>query len=641
MSRKNPPVLLLALLSLASGAHAAGAAPDGDIADLTLEQLNEIVVTSVSRQEEKLGNAAASLFVISATDIRRSGARSLPEALRLAPNLEVARVDARNYAISARGFNSPFANKLLVLIDGRSVYSPFFSAVFWDAQSVVMEDIDRIEVISGPGSTIWGVNAVNGVINIITRNAKDSQGALLSVAGSSGQGDASLRFGGKLSGNGYYRAYVQAMAAEDTDSEQGANTFTGMQRRQAGFRADLGLAGGSLTVSGDAYEANLGQFKTRDIRLSGANLVARYMRQLADDSAMRLQLVLDHTERNQPTAYVDRLDTVELEGQHDVKLGSHKLSWGGGYRHSRDDNTPGPGFGFWPYQRSMHWGNLFAQDEITLSPSLRATGGLKVEHNNYTGAELLPTLSVAWNPDSKRTVWGALSRTVRAPARSDRDFVAPPAPIMTGGTPHFAIGTSPEFESEVAKVLELGYRAQPVHNFAYSFTAWYGGYDKLRTLEPNTTPGPYRGIFEFRNQAEGRTRGVEFWARWQPMLRWRLNAGLVVQDIDTSLKPGSKDATTAGLVINDPSSYWQLRSSHELSEHIQLDWTLRYNGSMPKPYVPSYHELDANLVWKVQPNIDVALAGENLLHAHHAEWGAYPGRSVFERRAVLKLTMRY
>ena len=637
MYRKPSPLLLLAMLSIAPGARAA----DGDIADLTLEQLNEIVVTSVSRQEERLSNAAASLFVISATDIRRSGARSLPEALRLAPNLEVARVDARNYAISARGFNNPFANKLLMLVDGRSVYSPFFSGVFWDAQSVVMEDIERIEVISGPGSTIWGVNAVNGVINVITRHARDSQGALLSVAASGGEGDASVRFGGRLGSRGYYRAYAQYMAAEDTETAAGVNTYTGMQRRQAGFRADWELARGSLALSGDAYQANLGQLNTRDIRLSGANLVGRYTRRMDEGSALRLQLVLDHIERNQPNAYVDRLDTVELEGQHDVQLGLHKLSWGGGYRHSRDENTPGPGFGFWPYRRSMHWGNLFAQDEIALTQTVRLTGGLKAEHNTYTGAELLPTLRLAWSPDARHTAWGALSRTVRSPSRIDRDFVAPPKPLTIGGVPRFVIGTSPEFESETANVLELGYRAQPAARWSWSVAAWYADYDKLRTLEPNPAPGPYRGNIEFRNLAEGHTRGIEFWARWQPALRWRLNAGLVVQDIDTRLKPGSKDATTAGLVINDPHSYWQLRSSHEIGEHMQLDWTLRYNGSMPKPYVPSYHELDVNWVWKARPNLDVALAGQNLLHARHGEWGGAPGRNVFERRAVLKLTMRY
>ncbi|MCE3261857.1 MAG: TonB-dependent receptor [Pseudoduganella sp.] len=640
MNRKPLPLLLLVVLGCAAQAQAAPMA-EGDIADLTLEQLNDIVITSVSRHEEKLGNAAASVFIISATDIRRSGARSLPEALRLAPNLQVARVDARNYAISARGFNSPFANKMLMLIDGRSTYSPFFSAVFWDVQGVVMEDIERIEVISGPGATIWGVNAVNGVINVITRHARDSQGTLLSVAASSGEGDATLRFGGRLPQGGTYRAYAQYMALDDTDTASGDNTFTGMQRRQAGFRADWDVLQGGLSVSGDVYQANLGQALTRDIRLSGANLIARFTRQLSDDADLRLQLILEHTERNQPRNYVDRLDTVEVEGQHDVRAGRHKLSWGGGYRHSRDDNTPGPGYGFWPYQRTLHWGNLFAQDEIVLAAGWRATAGLKVEHNSYTGAEWLPTLRLAWNPAPKQTVWSALSRTVRAPSRVDRDFVAPPKPIMVGGVPYFVIGTSAQFQSEVANVLELGYRAQPAQHWSYSATAWYAEYDKLRTLEPVPRSEPYRGSIEFRNLAAGRSRGIEFWARWQPALRWRLNAGLVLQDIDTWRKPGSKDTSSGGLVINDPHGYWQLRSSHELSDSMQLDWTLRYSGSLPKPQVPSYHELDVHWVWKVRPNTDLALTGQNLLHARHAEFGGLPGRSLLERRARLELRMRY
>lgn len=636
MKKRHHPLLLLACFC---GTAAAG--PDGDIADLSLEQLNEIVVTSVSRHEERLGNAAASLFIISAADIRRSGVRSLPEALRLAPNLEVARVDARNYAISARGFNNPFANKLLVLIDGRSVYSPFFSAVFWDAQSVVMEDIERIEVISGPGSSIWGVNAVNGVINIITRSAKDTQGALLSASRGSRDADGSVRYGGQLDGNGRYRAYAQFMSVDDTETAAGQNTHTGMRRRQAGLRADWDLWQGGFTLSGDAYQASLGQLGTRDILLSGANLLARYQRKLSDEGGLRLQLVLDHTERNQPNAYVDRLDTAEIEGQHDMLLGSHQLSWGGGYRHSRDDNTPGPGFGFWPYRRHLHWGNLFAQDEVSLTPTLRATAGLKVEQTSYTGPELLPTLRLAWSPGRGQTLWGALSRTVRVPARVDRDLVAPPKPIVVGGVPRFVIGTSPDFESEVARVLELGYRAQPASNWSYSVTAWYADYDKLRTLEPNKVVAPYRGATEFRNLSEGNARGIEAWLQWQVAPRWRLNGGLVVQDVDTRLKPGSKDATAAGLVINDPSSYWQLRSSHELGDTMQLDWTLRYTGSMPHPNVPSFHELDLRWAWRARPGLELALMGENLLHASHPEFGALPGRSVVQRTARLQLTMRF
>lgn len=640
MDNKQIPLLMLALLCGVPGVQAAGMA-NGDIADLTLEQLNEIVITSVSRHEEKLGHAAASIYIINATDIRRSGVRSLPEALRLAPNLHVSRVDARNYAITARGFGSAFANKLLMLVDGRTVYSPFFSAVFWDVQGVVMEDIERIEVISGPGSSIWGVNAVNGVINIVTRSARDTRGALLSAAKGAHDADGTARIGGQLPGNGHYRAYAQFMETDDTFSEGGVNTQTGMRRRQAGFRADWDILQGGLAVSGDAYQGSLGQPNTRDIHVSGANLVARYTRKLSDDMGLRLQLVLDHTERNQPNAYIDRLDTIELEGQHDVRLGRHKLSWGGGYRHSRDDNTPGPAFGFWPYKRKLHWGNLFAQDEVTLAPNLRATGGLKVEHNTYTGVELLPTVRLAWSPNSMHTIWGAVSRTVRSPARVDRDFVAPPKPIIIGGVPRFVIGTSPDFESEVARVIEAGVRGQPAANWSYSATAWIADYDKLRTLEPLPAPGPFRGNVQFLNRAEGLTRGIELWGRWQPMERWRLHAGLVVQDIDVRRKPGSMDATTAGLAINDPSSYWQVRSSHELGDTMQLDWALRYTGSMPRPHVPSYHELDVHWIWKARPNLELALSGQNLLHSRHAEYGGAPGRSMFERTVLLKMTMRY
>ena len=289
------------------------------IADMSLEQLSDVVVTSVSRQEERLGTTAASVFVISAGDIRRSGAQSLPEALRLAPNLQVAQVDARNWAITARGFNNALANKLLMLIDGRSVYSPLFSGVYWDAVDVVMEDVERIEVISGPGATIWGANAVNGVINVITRSSADTQGGQLSAIGGDRDQNASVRYGGKLANGGAYRVYGKYQKLNDTFGANGLDTNFGMERTQAGFRADWALPDGALSVSGDAYQGHLGQFRRLPVHTSGANLIGRVTRKLSADANLRLQVILDHTERNQPGAFVERLSTLDLDAQHDLR----------------------------------------------------------------------------------------------------------------------------------------------------------------------------------------------------------------------------------------------------------------------------------------------------------------------------------
>ncbi|CAN7225907.1 TonB-dependent receptor [Pseudoduganella sp. LjRoot289] len=634
-----PPRLscAFALSSLLAGAAAqAATAIDGDFADLSIEQLSNIVVTSVSRQEERLNNAAASIFIITASDIRRTGVRTLPEALRLAPNLQVARSDARNYAISARGFNNVLSsNKLLVMIDGRAVYSPLISGVFWDAQDVVMEDIERIEVISGPGATIWGVNAVTGVINVITRSARDTLGGLASATAGSHEKDGALRYGARLENGVHYRMYARYMNAGDADNAAGAKTATGMRRRQAGFRADADVAQGALTVTGDVYQGALSQKGTRDIFISGGNLMQRYTRKLSDNSDLRLQLVLDHTERNQPNAYIDRLSTVEAEAQHGVRLGErHSVVWGGGYRHSWDDVTPGP-FTFLPGKLDMHWGNVFAQDEIALSEELKLTAGLKVEHNSYTGAEYLPNLRLAWTPDARQLVWASLARTVRAPARIDRDLYFPSKPVMVAGALRYALAGGPDFVSETANVAELGYRAQPGANLSYSATLFYADYDKLRTQEPLPVFG-----FAIRNLGKGTTRGLELWSRWQAGADWRLSGGLVAQDISFGLKPGSR-AVASALASNDPRLRWMLRSSYDLSDAHQLDLTLRYVGKLVNPAVPHYHEMDLQWLWKVSPGVDVALIGQNLLHSAHPEFGAAPNRAVYERNALLKLTWRF
>jgi iron complex outermembrane receptor protein len=610
------------------------------LADLSLEELNNIVVTSVSRQEERLSNVAASIFIISGAEIQRSGARSLPEALRLAPNLQVAQLDARNYAISSRGFDGAFTNKLLVLVDGRSIYSPLFSGVFWDAQDVVLEDVERIEVISGPGATIWGANAVNGVINVITRSARDSKGALITAAAGGDSRDGSARYGAALPQGGALRAYARYAEADDTYAANGGNTFTGWRRRQAGFRADWEQQG--ITVSGDVYQGSLGQALTRDIAISGGNLVGRYLRKIDEGSDLRLQLVLDHTERNQPNAFVNRLDTFEFEAQHGLRLERHSIAWGGGYRESHDRSTAGPMLAFLPGHLNMHWGNLFAQDEYALAPKLRMTAGVRAEHNNYTGLEWLPSARLAWMPDASQLVWGSLSRTVRAPSRIDSDLYAPPQPVIVNGKPIYLIGGGPDFKSELARVAELGYRAQPSPQWSYSATVWYADYSRLRTLEPNPNARANEGLSVFRNMAEGRTRGVEAWARWQVMPHWRLQGGVVLQRVETNRMPGSADLSAdTGLGSNDPNSRWQLRSSHDLPANMQLDWMLRRVGSLPHPQVPSYHELDAQWSWRATPFVELALIGRNLLHRSHAEFGALPGRSLLQRAGMLKMTLRF
>jgi iron complex outermembrane receptor protein len=634
-SRFRPLVRSIALALLVLETHAARAADLQDIGDLSLEELASIQVTSVSRRPESLSDAASSIFVINGTEIRRSGVTTLPEALRLAPNLQVARVDARNYAVTARGFNNPFENKLLVLIDGRTVYSPLFSGVYWDVQDVVLEDVERIEVISGPGATLWGANAVNGVINIITKSAASTQGTLLSATAGRNERNGAVRYGGTLANGGHYRVYGKYAANDDLRAENGATLLTGWHREQAGFRADWGDTGRNLTLQGDVVDGKLHQQGTADIGVRGANLLGRLNHSFAGGSMATLQMYWDHTERDQPLAFTERLDTLDLQLQHAVNLGdSHRLVWGGGYRWGHDRVQNGAAFGFLPGTLNLHWANLFAQDEIALRDDLRLTAGLKFEENNYTGVEVLPTLRLAWNPLASTLVWSSLSRSVRAPSRIDRDFYSPTLPAVVNGIPQYAIAGGPDFESEVANVFELGYRAQPTPSLSYSATAFYGHYDKLRTLEPN----PKGTGSVFRNFANGHTRGIEAWASWQAAKAWRLSGGGVVQRVDTAVEPLSRDITSAtGLATSDPSHYWMLRSSHDLAAGQELDFTLRRVGALARPAVPAYTTVDLRYGWRIRKGLDLSLIGQNLFDPKHAEFGAAPRRSSYERAVLLKL----
>jgi iron complex outermembrane receptor protein len=607
------------------------------LVDFSLEQLSDIVVTSVSRQQTRLAEAPASIYSISGADIRRSGAASLPEALRLAPNLQVARADARTWAVTARGFGSTLENKLLVLIDGRSVYSPLFSGVFWDMQDVLMEDIERIEVISGPGATIWGANAVNGVINIITRSAGDTQGGLLVADAGNAARTGALRYGGKLGNGGHYRVYGQYNEGAGTESEAGGVRRTGWHRRQAGFRTDWSGGAHEVTFSGDAYDGMLGTLNGQDIRIAGANLLASFDSRLAGGSALRLQAYLDHTERDRDSSGAQVLDTVDLEAQHGAQLGRHRVAWGGGYRVSRDRIANGLLLQFAPAERSLHWANVFAQDEIRLRPALRLTVGLKFEHNSYTGWETLPNARLAWSVDADSLLWAGAARTVRAPSRIDRDLSVVDAANPAPGGPHYLVAGGPGFASETANVLELGYRGQHSAALTYAATLFYSDYDRLRTLEPVAGQGA-----QFRNMARGTSRGLEMWGRWQAADSWRLTGGLVLQEIRIGTLPGSLDASGAGgLGTNDPSHYWSLRSAHDLADNLQADLMLRRVGSLPHPVLPAYTELDARLAWQPRSNLELSLTGQNLLHRAHPEFGAPGVRQLIERALALKLALRF
>ena len=636
MPKPSLPPLLLALV-LAFPAGAAAGQAGASLVDFSLEQLADIVVTSVSRQETRLAEAPASIYIISGADIRRAGATSLPEALRLAPNLQVARADARSYAVTARGFSSTIENKLLVLIDGRSVYSPLFSGVFWDMQDVVMEDIERIEVISGPGATIWGANAVNGVINIITRAAGDTQGGLLVAGAGSEARSGALRYGGALGNGGHYRAYGQYTDVAGTLNAAGVLAHNGLRRRQAGFRADWNGAVHDVTVSGDAYQGTLDAAIGLPTRIAGANLVGRVNSLLADGSELRLQAYLDHTERDQDNSGAQILDTIDLEAQRGVRIGdAHSVVWGGGYRFSRDRLEGGPVLSFIPALRHEHWGNVFAQDEITLREALRLTLGVKLEHNGYTGLEVLPNAHLSWSVDADSLLWAGASRTVRSPSRFDRDLFVINRNAAPGA-PRYAIEGGPQFDSETAKVLELGYRGQQSAALTYSATLFCSDYDRLRTLEPVAGQGA-----QFRNMGEGTARGLEMWGRWQVRENWRLTGGAVLQRIRTGLLPGSLDASGAtGLASNDPSHYWSLRSSHDLADDLQADLLLRHVGSLPAPAVPSYSELDARIAWQPRRNVELSLTGQNLLHRAHAEFGAAGTRQQLERAVLAKLALRF
>jgi iron complex outermembrane recepter protein len=603
-----------------------------DLKTMSVEQLMNLEVTSVSKRPERLIETASAIQVITQEDIRRSGAASIPEALRLASNLEVAQIDARQWAISARGFNNSTSNKLLVLIDGRTVYTPLYAGVFWDVQDTLLEDIDRIEVISGPGATVWGANAVNGVINIITKKSQDTKGTLLTGGGGTQlRGFGGVREAGQMGSIGRYRVYGKYFDRDSTPLVTGKDGHDSWHSSQFGFRSEWNVSPADvLTVQGDLYDGRAHQSTAPAIGLGGGNVLARWGHTTSESSDWNVQFYYDRTNRRIPSSIAEGLNTYDVDFQHHFPLGERNdVVWGGAYRLTEDAIVNPPALAFSPPHVSRRLFSAFAQDEVALiKDRLHATFGSKIEHNDYTGFELQPTARLVWKVNSQQSLWGAISRAVRTPSRIDRELFAP-------RDPPFIIAGGPHFRSEDLIAYELGYRAQVHKNLSFSIATFFNHYDNLRSIERVDPSSPLPVILANGQMGEG--HGAELAGEYRPKNWWRLRAGYSALKLHFVNKPGSTNGTPGASESNDPNHQFSMRSFLDLPHHVEFDNGFRYVSRIAPQNLPGYNELDSRLGWRPNNTIDVSLVGENLLHARHAEFGTLAARHEIERRIGVKV----
>ena len=655
-----------------SRAQSATWASAGELKQLTLDELMNVEVTSVAREPQRLLQAPAAIQVITAEDIRRSGAASIPEALRLADNLEVAQINAHDWAISARGFNANLANKLLVLIDGRVVYTPLYGGVLWNAQDYLLKDIDRIEVISGPGGTLWGANAVNGVINIVTRSAGDTQGLYATGAGGNElREQEGIRYGTQL-GAVALRVYGKYTDHDAQVTSGGASAEDGWHMARGGFRMDAQASPADRwTLQGDLYNGTEDDGLNGRAGQSGGNLLGRWSHAAHDGGSMTLQVYYDHTYLSQPFAasapappfytgfpaasLTDNVDTTDLDFQHHFAWGARQsLTWGLEYRATHEADFDLSVVRFTPPVLDQTLYSGFLQDEIALASHVALTVGSKLEHNDYTGFEAEPSTRIQWSMSPDELVWAAVSRAVRTPSRYDHDLevpsglVNPPPPYQF---PASYLAGNPNFESETVTAYEAGYRAVLGPRLTGSLSTFYNDYRDLRSVSLTTTTAtyvfPYPAFFE--NKLEGDTYGLELSASYQTFDWWRLHLGYDLLREHIHVRPGATDATGATNETADPQQQVMLRSSMDLPRGITLDAALRWvdtlwinngpTGGAAVGRVPSYFGLDARLAWRISRELELSVTGQNLLHDHHTEYGfPSPTREEIVRSVFARLT---
>lgn len=636
--------IMLACFSSSALAHSNNA----ELFDLSIKDLSNVQVSSVSKTLENAFKSAAAIYVLTQEQIQRSSATSVPELLRMVPGVEVAQISSNKWAITARGFNDQLANKLLVLIDGRTVYSPHFSGVYWDAQDVLLEDIERIEVIRGPGGALWGANAVNGVINIITKHAKNTQGTYVSAGtGTIENGFAEARYGGNAGDGLYYRGYARFFDRDNFHTVNGDNAKDDWNIGKAGFRVDWEQSPqDTKTLQGDIYQGKENEGRTllfpslvppfvnptidgEGGDVSGGNILGRWESVLSDTSSLQFQTYIDNA-RRQYTELGTNTTTFDNELQHSWQPNqTHEIVSGVGFRYITESIHTGQFFNHFNTNKYDSLYTAFAQDKIALVPeTLFFTLGSKFEVNNYTGFEYQPTARLAWSVTDKQTLWTAISRAVRTPNHAEHDFntivgVVPPGVIAPNTPAGFVRWQgNPSLDAETLTAYEAGYRIQPRENMNFSLSAFYNDFDDLVTNErsaifPNATTAL---TTQFQNGAEGEVYGIELTGEVDVTPNWRLTGSYSFVTLDLHLKPGSTDTRVETYEGTSPKNRFSILSNWNIADNIFFDNALYVVESLPTDAIPSYTRFDTKLAWKPVQSNEIGIVGQNLLDNRHPEF---------------------
>jgi iron complex outermembrane receptor protein len=655
--RVKQGLLLCAFVSSVTSAAAQTSSSGSSALDLkkvSLEELMNIEVTSVSRGEEPLSDAPAALTVVTSDDIRRSGATTIPEALRGVPGIQVARQRSDAWALSSRGFSSTNSEKLLVLSDTRSIYTPLVSGVLWAAQDYLLHDVERIEVIRGPGASLWGSNAVNGVINITTKSAKDTQGLYVeTAAGTEERATLDARYGGTIGERGYYRVFGKYFDRDASRVPAGLSDDD-WNMGHAGFRADWeSAAQDSLTLQGDVYRGETGLIVPSFIiigrsqpqqgplraQLGGGNILGRWRHRSSNHGDLQVRVYYDRTHRDDPS-YVDGLNTFDADVQQRFAVGRHELTGGVNYRFTGNSNVGKGLFNLEPPTSRDQLFSGFIQDQIRITNVLRVTAGTKVEHNDFSGAEVQPTARVAWDVRPRSLLWGSVSRAVRVPTRIERDIAVDVAEV--GPDTVARLVGSDDFDSEKLIAFEAGYRWQPLPVLIVDAAAFHNRYTGLASLELGTTTvDPVDGHTVIpivnSNMNDGRSNGLEVQATVDPIPTWRLTASSSTLDID--IIPGGQDLNRGAFLDGaSPRHQLAIQSALDLPHKVQFDASFRHVSALRRlpesvtgEGVPAYAELDLRLAWRGWTHAELSVVGQNLLHADHPEFGVAESRGNIQR----------